>query len=481
MSSGHPRVRVVVLNWNGGEHVMRCIQRLTCTDWPADRLEIVVLDNASTDGSDLAIAETFGERVEVRPTGANLGFVANNLAMADLAGTDFVALVNNDAFVEPGWLAPLVYALLADAGLGAACPRILFAPAFHELRIESPVFVPPADGRALGVRIREVATQGRSVFHLSQFVSGAWGIEPDADGRPFRWLGGEAVIRAAAVERDEAAAFGFVDVELAAEATKQAVLCCGLYRNKVTVTPEWQRICIPCWQQPFDVVNNAGGVVIEDGFGADRGYLQVDGNRFDSPAEVFNWCGGGVLLRSRYLEHVGLLDERFFLYYEDTDLSWRGQAKGWRYLYVPDSVILHLHAASSGEGSDTFQFFVERNRLMMLTKNAPARLALGSVVGSVTATLSYARHDVLRPLLGRRRPPLRLIYNRSRSFASYLRWLPPMLVARRRLRPGRTLTDADLSGRLTTRRDWNEDSDLVASGAGWSIPSAGDSRNQRPA
>ncbi len=50
---------------------------------------------------------------------------------------------------------------------------------------------------------------------------------------------------------------------------------------------------------------------------------------------MFAWCGGAVLLRADYLVDVGTFDERFFLYYEDTDLSWRGRHKGWRYQYVP--------------------------------------------------------------------------------------------------------------------------------------------------
>ena len=64
-----------------------------------------------------------------------------------------------------------------------------------------------------------------------------------------------------------------------------------------------------------------------------------------------------------YLQEVGLFDERFFLYYEDTDLSWRGRMRGWRYGYVPTSVVRHEHAASSGEGTELFRYFVERNRL----------------------------------------------------------------------------------------------------------------------
>ena len=114
------------------------------------------------------------------------------------------------------------------------------------------------------------------------------------------------------------------------------------------------------------------------GFGADRGFEERDRGQYDEPAEVFGWCGGGVLLRRSYLAQVGLFDERFFLYYEDTDLAWRGRARGWRYRYVPTSVVRHVHAATSGVGSPMFQHYVERNRLLMLTKNAPAGLVAKS-------------------------------------------------------------------------------------------------------
>jgi GT2 family glycosyltransferase len=397
--------------------------------------------------------------------------VANNLALRDLGGVDYVALVNNDAFVTPGWLTPLVAALDDDPGLGAACPRIVFAARFHEVGLRSPTFTPEGDSRALAVRVREVAVGGESAFADSQFVRGAYGVERDVDGRPFRWLGDDAVIRVA-VEPGSAAAF--VELDLAAERDKDVSLASGADVVAAAVGTDWRRVRVPLSGRSFSVINNAGGVVIDDGFGGDRGYLQVDDGRYDEPCEVFNWCGGGVLLRPSYLADAGLFDERFFLYYEDTDLSWRGQHLGWRYRYEPSSVVRHLHAASSGEDSSTFQFYVERNRLLALTKNAPARLALGSVVGSATATLSYARRDVLPPLRRGQRPPLRHVYNRSHAFGSYLRHAPAMLSVRWAHRRRRQATRDAVAARLTSRASWSSDERLVADHAGFSIGPGGD-------
>ncbi len=71
-----------------------------------------------------------------------------------------------------------------------------------------------------------------------------------------------------------------------------------------------------------------------------------------------------MLLSARYLREVGTFDDRYFMYYEDTDLSWRGRLAGWRYCYVPESVVRHEHAASSKEGSALFMHYVERNRFL---------------------------------------------------------------------------------------------------------------------
>jgi Predicted glycosyltransferases len=122
-----------------------------------------------------------------------------------------------------------------------------------------------------------------------------------------------------------------------------------------------------------DVVNNAGGIVLVNGYGADRGFQEPDTGQFDRPAEVFNACGNGMAMRTAAGRSVGWFDDDFFLYYEDTDLSWRLRADGWSIRYQPSAVLRHLHSASSTEWSPLWVFHVDRNRLLMLTKDASAR------------------------------------------------------------------------------------------------------------
>jgi hypothetical protein len=125
-------------------------------------------------------------------------------------------------------------------------------------------------------------------------------------------------------------------------------------------------------------------------------------------------------------------------------MSWRGRARGWRYRYVPASRLRHIHAASSGEGSALFQHYVERNRLLMLTKNAPRALAGSAVWRYVLTTASYGRRDVVSPVLRAHRPNTVLVRRRLRSYLAYLRLLPAMLVARRANRRRQVVPDEEL-------------------------------------
>ena len=109
---------------------------------------------------------------------------------------------------------------------------------------------------------------------------------------------------------------------------------------------------------------------------------------------MFAWCGGSVLLRPAYLTQIGLFDERFFLYYEDTDLSWRGRHA---------RLALRLRAAVGGaprarrqqqEGSELFRYFVERNRLLMLAKCAPERVAVRAALIEARSARAQRRRRV---------------------------------------------------------------------------------------
>jgi GT2 family glycosyltransferase len=300
--------------------VQRAVASVLESRWPADALEVVLVDNASTDGSADRIAAMF-PAVRIIRSARNAGFPANNLAMDDLAGVEYVALVNPDAYVEPDWLDPLVAALREDERRGAACPLILFAAR-------------------------------------------------DDEGR--------------------------------------------------------------------EVVNNAGCEVLTNGYARDRSMGAVYAPGAEGPIDVFAWSGGAVLLRREYLDDIGLFDARFFLYYEDIDLSWRGRSRGWRYRLVPDSVVHHHHAATVGVGSPTHRYYTERNRLLTLMKNAPPAMVAREVARFPLSTASYLWSDAIAPLGRGRRPQFGTVALRVRAFFGVLRHAVYALRARRRIARRRT-------------------------------------------
>ncbi len=122
-----PLVTVVVVNFNGRHHLERCLPALAAT--AGVEFEIVLADNGSRDGSLELVAERWPE-VRVLDLGANLGFGEANRRGVEVARGEYVAFLNSDTVVEPGWLAALLDVMTADAGIGAACSllRLLDRP-----------------------------------------------------------------------------------------------------------------------------------------------------------------------------------------------------------------------------------------------------------------------------------------------------------------------------------------------------------------
>jgi GT2 family glycosyltransferase len=115
-------VSVVIVNYQGFDDTVECLESLQGLDWPA--LEIVVVDNASGDGS--------AERLQARFPGAkvvalevNLGFAGGCNRGAAVAKGDYVAFLNNDARPDRNWLRAAVDALRVDQSIGCVASKIL--------------------------------------------------------------------------------------------------------------------------------------------------------------------------------------------------------------------------------------------------------------------------------------------------------------------------------------------------------------------
>ena len=446
MSFEVPFVRIVILSFDGGQMTLDCIDSLVKTDWPRDRYEIVMVDNGSLDDVTERVRAQFQDVGVLEPL-RNLGFAGGcNLGIQAIACSqgkplhayDHVALVNNDATVEPGWLRAMVEAIEMGQDVGAVSAKMLFADRFTgiDLEVSETSIAGGGDDRLVGVCVSGIRIDGERCDDRLQFdegFHGPVGFDPTRGEEFARWSKNRGALRISETRTDESVQ-QVVSFRLSAETERTITLRSDI--DEVTVTvgggyadkkPIFTWVDVRVGSDVFDVINNVGSNLYQRGFGGDRGFLERDRGQFEQAVEVFAWCGGAVLLKKAYLDAVGVFDERLFLYYEDTDLSWRGRLQGWRYLYAPGALVRHRHAQSSGVGSDTFRFYTERNRLLVLLKNAPLWLAVRSGLGEVRRTfIINVRHLILRPLTLRMpaRPEAAM---RRRVLQSYISLVPAML------------------------------------------------------
>jgi GT2 family glycosyltransferase len=113
-----PSVSLVVLNWNGKHHLESCLGSLTALDYPDSKLELILCDNGSSDGS-VEFAKSKFPRVKVIALDRNYGFAEGNDRAAEQAVGEWVGFLNNDMWVKPEWLKDMLAVL--DERPDAAC------------------------------------------------------------------------------------------------------------------------------------------------------------------------------------------------------------------------------------------------------------------------------------------------------------------------------------------------------------------------
>jgi GT2 family glycosyltransferase len=139
-----------------------------------------------------------------------------------------------------------------------------------------------------------------------------------------------------------------------------------------------------------DRLDSAGMLLCRDGSSKQRGHLEPASN-YQRVQQVLLPSGCAALYRRDMLDEIGLFDESFFLYCEDTDLGLRARWKLWECVYVPDAVVEHRYSRSAGNASSLKAWYVERNRHLLLVKNFPMR---DLAVAPLYALARYFWHTV---------------------------------------------------------------------------------------
>jgi GT2 family glycosyltransferase len=116
-----PKVAVVILNWNGLKHLSQFLPSVMASQW--DNLEIVVGDNASSDGSVRFLQSTF-PTVRIIQNDSNYGFTGGYNRVLRQVEADYYILLNSDIEVTPNWIRPVIELMEADEQVAAAAPKI---------------------------------------------------------------------------------------------------------------------------------------------------------------------------------------------------------------------------------------------------------------------------------------------------------------------------------------------------------------------
>ncbi len=254
------KVAIITVNYNGKKDTLELLKSIYDLRFTIYDLKIIVVDNASSDGSVSEIHKQF-PKVDIIQVGSNLGFSGGfnkGIEYGQIWGADYFLLINNDCLIKDANLVEeLIKTAQSDDKIGLVSPKILFAPGFE--------------------------------FHKDRY-------QKDDLGKVIWFAGGE---------------FDW-----------------GYVGNK------------------------------------HRGIDEIDLGQYDAQEEQGIFSGACVLIKKKVFERMGLFNEDFFLYFEDSEFAKRAREAGFKIYYQGQVSIYHKVSQSTGIGSAITDYYHTRNRLI---------------------------------------------------------------------------------------------------------------------
>ncbi len=193
-----------------------------------------------------------------------------------------------------------------------------------------------------------------------------------------------------------------------------------------------------------DRLDSVGVGLFPDGMSRALGRDSRDRGLYEDSYKVLIPSGSAAMYSSEMLEQIGLFDESFFAYSEDTDLGLRGRLLGWQAAFAPLAVAYHHYSSTAGAKSALKAFYAERNRIRVLLRYYPARLLLLSPGYTLVRYLMLAA-SFIRSREGdpdeNAEPWTDVARSIYRAYAEALNELPEQLKARRSFRQIRLFGD----------------------------------------
>jgi GT2 family glycosyltransferase len=245
-----PTVAIIILNWNGWEDTLECLNSLEKIEYP--NYDVLVVDNNSSDGSSKIIKENYPD-INLIKNEKNYGFAeGNNIGMKyamNNSNPDYILLLNNDTIVDKDFLTEIV---------------------------------------SVGESDKEIGILGPKIYYYGE-PDKIWSV-----GGKISWKS-----------------------------------CRGIH----------------------------------------IGLNEIDNGQYEEKREVEYINGCAFLIKTEVIKKIGLMDKKFFLYFEETDLALRASEVGYKSIYVPKAKIWHKISKSGGgiKGSVGL-YYITRNRWLFMKK-----------------------------------------------------------------------------------------------------------------
>ena len=188
-------------------------------------------------------------------------------------------------------------------------------------------------------------------------------------------------------------------------------------------------------------INTTGNVLHFLGFGYCANYGYDD--TFNERSDIAAASGASVLYKSAVLKKVGLLDETFFMYLEDTDLSWRIREVGYRIIFEPKSIIYHHYAFSRNK---TKFYHAEKNRIIFILKNYELKTILLLLPAFIITELLMLLYSAFGGWLGQK----------IKGYGFIIKHRKEILASRRKIQKTRKVKDKELKKYFSYKLAFNE-------------------------
>lgn len=125
------------------------------------------------------------------------------------------------------------------------------------------------------------------------------------------------------------------------------------------------------------IIWSCGGIIDKNRFsGGLIGNREIDKGQYDKVKEVDFISGTAMMVRSEVFEKVGLLENPYFMYYEDVEFCQKAKKAGFKIIFVPSTTVLHKESSSIGKNSPAQEYYMARNHLLFVERYAPISIKI---------------------------------------------------------------------------------------------------------